>query len=327
MARIHTLRSSTVPCSETATTPVNITTTTQVPVLSDRQPVSREKGCWAATSERKYYSLGNVHVKRSLRPSEFHVRHSGDLVVPHQGKERLQNDAACLRFIRSATNIPVPAVICEFEDQEAYYLITEHVEGICMGDLSEEKRRVVEVELEQHRKTLWSLKSKRIGGPTGLVITPHRLYCYADTLDLDLQDASEEDFVFCHNDCSQANIIVDPDTLKINAILDWEYAGFYPRYFDRPWYKRWGPAGALPSEEDDRPRLLAFFRTWTKKSNKQNTAGPAPVDSDPAHVCRFKWARSRPLQKGKAGDDKPDGIKPNFSPGLTRPIKNVHGRS
>ena len=45
------------------------------------------------------------------------------------GKERLMNEAESLDFIRANTNIPVPVVHCQFEDDEAYYLITEYVEG------------------------------------------------------------------------------------------------------------------------------------------------------------------------------------------------------
>ena len=65
----------------------------------------------------------------------------------------------------------------------------------------------------------------------------------------------QSDLVFSHNDLSAANVIVDPDTLKINAIIDWEYAGFYPLGFDRPFYKRRGstagPSVALDGEVDD----------------------------------------------------------------------------
>ena len=51
--------------------------------------------------------------------------------------------------------------------------------------------------------------------------------------------------MFCHNDFSTHNVIVNPSTLKVNAIIDWEYAGFYPVEFEglsfdgqgRPW--RW----------------------------------------------------------------------------------------
>jgi aminoglycoside phosphotransferase (APT) family kinase protein len=59
------------------------------------------------------------------------------------------------------------------------------------------------------------------------------------------------DLVFCHNDLSANNVIVDPDSLKIKAIIDWEYAGFYPPEFEAPFYRRPGPSVALDGEVDD----------------------------------------------------------------------------
>ncbi|KAK4235309.1 hypothetical protein C8A03DRAFT_17940, partial [Achaetomium macrosporum] len=47
--------------------------------------------------------------------------------------------------------------------------------------------------------------------------------------------------VCCHNDLSQDNVIVNPETLKVDAIIDWKYGGFWPEWFGEP---RW-------SEEDD----------------------------------------------------------------------------
>lgn len=37
-----------------------------------------------------------------------------------------------------------------------------------------------------------------------------------------LSDSELEEYVFCHHDLSQHNIIVEPETLKIAAIVDWE---------------------------------------------------------------------------------------------------------
>jgi len=39
---------------------------------------------------------------------------------------------------------------------------------------------------------------------------------------------------------SQHNIVVDEKTLKITAILDWDYTGFYPMEFEGAFYKRPG---------------------------------------------------------------------------------------
>lgn len=60
-----------------------------------------------------------------------------------------------------------------------------------------------------------------------------------------------QDLVFCHNDLSAHNVIVDPDTLKIAAIIDWEYAGFYPPEFESAFFRRPGPSIALEGEVDD----------------------------------------------------------------------------
>jgi len=61
---------------------------------------------------------------------------------------------------------------------------------------------------------------------------------------------------YCHNDLSTNNVIVDPETLKVNAIIDWEYAGFYPEQFEGKFFKRTGPSVALDGEVNDEERLL-----------------------------------------------------------------------
>jgi aminoglycoside phosphotransferase (APT) family kinase protein len=81
------------------------------------------------------------------------------------------------------------------------------------------------------------------------------------TDDWRLQASDHDEYVFCHNDLSQQNVIVDPDTLKSKAIIDWEYAGFYPAHFEMPFYTRFGPSIAIKDEADDSAKLLAFFES------------------------------------------------------------------
>ncbi len=71
-----------------------------------------------------------------------------------------------------------------------------------------------------------------------------------------MKPSESEELVFCHNDLSTNNVIVDPVTLKVNAIIDWEYAGFYPAQFEGKFFKRVGPSVALEGEENDEDRLL-----------------------------------------------------------------------
>ncbi len=61
---------------------------------------------------------------------------------------------------------------CDFEDDQAYYLATVYVEGVDMSSLSEEQRTVVYEELSVHLAKLKTLRSNRMGGPSGIVIPP-----------------------------------------------------------------------------------------------------------------------------------------------------------
>lgn len=52
----------------------------------------------------------------------------------------------------------------------------------------------------------------------------------------------DDEYVFCHNDLGQHNILVDPESLKIKAIIDWEFSGFFPRCFEAAFWEQPGPA-------------------------------------------------------------------------------------
>lgn len=84
---------------------------------------------------------------------------------------------------------------------------------------------------------------------------PYRIMMNSNGRPWKMRPRETDDLVFCHNDLSMHNVVVDPDTLKITAILDWEYAGFYPPEFEFPFYRRIGPSVALEGEDDDVERL------------------------------------------------------------------------
>lgn len=71
-----------------------------------------------------------------------------------------------------------------------------------------------------------------------------------------MKPRESEDLVFCHNDLSTHNVIVDPETIKVKAIIDWEYAGFYPQEFEGMFFRRPGPSVALEGETNDEDGLL-----------------------------------------------------------------------
>ncbi|CAH0054138.1 unnamed protein product [Clonostachys solani] len=220
-----------------------------------------EDGCLYMTAERKYYQSGLSFIKRSLREKEYHQGPYGPC-VPRLSKERLQNEAECLRFIRSNTNVPVPAVYADFEDDVAYYLVTEFIQGVDLNDIPLEKKDLVRAEVEKHLHTLHNLRSKTVGGPSGLLIPP-RSVMESTKHDLWVLQPSgkEEEYAFCHNDLSEYNVIVNPETFKIAAIIDWEHAGFYPEYFEAPIYTRHGPDAKLINDKNHVARLLEFLRS------------------------------------------------------------------
>ncbi len=85
---------------------------------------------------------------------------------------------------------------------------------------------MVELQEEQSNKTMQTLrnvKSRNVGGPSGIVNLPYRVTLRPENDNWALQPSEIGECVFCHNDLSQQNIIVDPDTLKINAIIGREY--------------------------------------------------------------------------------------------------------
>lgn len=221
----------------------------------------REKECVALTTERKYFQVDCSWVKRSLRPSEWQINPVvGNVVVPRFGNERLLNEAAVLRFIAEKTDIPVPKLYGCFEDDSSVYVITEYIEGVAMSELTLDQRKVVEGELEVHLETLRGLKSATWGGPSGIVIPPYRIMTKTFRPEWRMKARESEDLIFCHNDLSAYNVIVDEKTLKVKAILDWEYAGFFPREFEAMFFRRLGPSVALDGEENDEQRLLDIMR-------------------------------------------------------------------
>lgn len=78
----------------------------------------REEGCFAIAFGRKYYHCGGASIKRSLKPNEFRSGFRGPY-VPQLRKEGRKNEAPSLRYVHRHTDIPVPTVSCDFEDDDA----------------------------------------------------------------------------------------------------------------------------------------------------------------------------------------------------------------
>jgi len=133
-----------------------------------------------------------------------------------------------------------------------------------MSTLTDEQREIVKIEVRKHLTTLRGLRPCEIGGASGLFIPLYRASKKLYRFDWTFPRAQTAEYVFCHGDLAQQNILVDPQTLKITAIVDWEYAGFWPEYFEGMFFERYGPSAAIGEEPDDSQKLLSFIK---KESN------------------------------------------------------------
>jgi len=204
------------------------------------QPLTYEE-----SHERVYCSYQDRFLKRSLAPSEYKTPRSGKLYIPFHNRERLENEVACLKYIKQETDIPVPEVLDAYEEDGSILVWTARAKGVPLNALDHEDRLKVFPEIHKHINTLRTLRSNTTGGPSGILCPPHMVtnHCDRNTIWQRIS-AKDSKYVFCHRDLSGSNIIVDPTTFKITAILDWEFSGFYPQEHEIPFYVKPIPAGA-----------------------------------------------------------------------------------
>ncbi|KAH8674417.1 kinase-like domain-containing protein [Tricladium varicosporioides] len=210
--------------------------------------------------ERVYCAYPDRFLKRSLAPPEYKTTRSGELYIPFRNRERLENEVACLRYIRQETDIPVPEVLGAYEKDGSFLVWTARAKGVPLNKLKNEDRLKVIPEIHKHINTLHTLRSNKTGGPSGILCPPYMVtnHCDRNTI---WQQISAEDFryVFCHRDLSGSNIIVDPVTCKITAILDWEFSGFYPKEHEIPYYEKPIPSGAQLRHFPQTVKLIKQF--------------------------------------------------------------------
>lgn len=212
--------------------------------------------CIASLADRKYFNVNDTtFIKRTLRRSEWIRTSTGTLVVPSTSlRYRLENEAACLEYLAS-TGIPVPALRGVFQDGGAVYLMTEYIDAIPMSELDPADKGAVLKELEIYIAKLKTLRSKMPGIPGASFICPHyRLFRGWKSLSVwkwkgTENSNEEEEYVFCHNDLGQHNVLVDADSHKIKAIIDWEFSGFFPRWFEPAFWEKPGPAPTVGDED------------------------------------------------------------------------------
>jgi aminoglycoside phosphotransferase len=225
-----------------------------------------DKDHWPHDSgiSKRYFSalspaLNNVlYIKRSLQPDEYPHVFPREYYASLRTRQALRNEAATIEFIRRNTTVPVPNIVAAFNDRGEEYILMEKVQGVVqMGEIEPERRAPIIRELEGYIAQIHQFKSKVFGGISGEIVPPPRMWVdrpvgmnmleHPREPDADANSAVE--YTLCHGDLNTMNVLVDPATLKIKCIIDWEYAGFYPPEFEGYWWKRRGPAQVAAGEE------------------------------------------------------------------------------
>lgn len=120
----------------------------------------------------------------------------------------------------------------------------EYVEGVLISDLEDTDKGAIKAKTSRHlfgdyeRGSSWEDWGPwevGVGYPTVGALNASEKDFWG------LREGEGAEYGFCHNDLSQHNVIVDSRTLKIAAIIDWEYVRFWPEYFEGAFYERPGP--------------------------------------------------------------------------------------
>jgi hypothetical protein len=182
--------------------------------------------------------------------------HFHQLLTMDRNHERIGNEVKALKIIGEKTNIPVPRLLGYGSLLDGrQYLITEYIDGVLLSTLA--RRGCSLPGEEMHTKstpcptcsdTAYSNATDFISrtvlpqlanltsclrGIDGFVMPPRWLSPNLQPRWIGKRPWStfplqQPEYVFQHGDLAAHNIIMDPITLQVRALIDWEYAGFYP---------------------------------------------------------------------------------------------------
>ncbi|KAK5992017.1 hypothetical protein PT974_05413 [Cladobotryum mycophilum] len=204
-------------------------------------------------------------VKRELSNDELIHRPNGAIIFPFWAKERLQNEAATLEFVAKNSSIPVPK--CRlYTENGLLHLETEKVtDGVILDEIEEASREAAVAAVAEQMESdilpqLRSLRRNFIGSvdPNIPVFPPQRVY-RLDRRSWERITSEADDFALIHNDLGPQNIFICPKTFRIVSIVDWEFAGFFPDYYELPLWTTFGPIKRNKLCEGAFERELGFF--------------------------------------------------------------------
>ena len=166
-------------------------------------------------------------------------------------EQRIRNEATALQFIKENTAIPVPAVYDVGEGKDGYYFTMEFFDGVPLDEIGDSChmpsksghkakdckrcRQLAEANAAKFVRGVLSPELDRLKstqtGLSGTVIPPPWITEHDRREEWTVKESYTADFVFHHGDFGPHNMMMNPKTLEVLCVFDWENAGYYPRDF------------------------------------------------------------------------------------------------
>ncbi|CAL5875246.1 uncharacterized protein PFLUO_LOCUS9550 [Penicillium psychrofluorescens] len=202
-------------------------------------------------SDRGVWSIGSKYIlkERSSKPPSY--------------------ESVNTRFVKDNTTIPIPSLLKDWDDEDGrYFLIAERVPGEPLErvwpKMSTPAKEKLAQQTAEYLKQLRQLHSSKIQsvhgqpvydaflfagyGPKGYEV-PHGPLLSDEQLWNEMTPALKnvpdvvrallrekmppaQPYTFTHGDLTTCNIMVDPDTHSLTAIIDWENAGYFPVWWE-----------------------------------------------------------------------------------------------
>src|SRR5437762_6579058 len=231
-----------------------------------RNPIKQYAIHPAMTLTGELPSIEDVHASTEILYSmgEVTVAGLGPNIVVKYGQRARMSEVDTMKFVVAKTNIPMPKILEAFERDGKTYIYMTQVPGKClddcMSDLSEAQLEQVVQELagfvNEMRNLgennyigsinrgpctdyLWQYNTHLPGGPfeneaqLNDFIASAYLARWGGKFHMFLRSIYRDDhrILFTHSDISPRNIMVSEEG-HITGIIDWEYAGWYPEYWE-----------------------------------------------------------------------------------------------
>lgn len=168
------------------------------------------------------------------------------------GKRVKESESNTMKMIKEKTTIPVPEIISSYSCDGKWCIIMEKIEGTtldkAMKNMSEEDILRIETQLDEYIDQLKLIRPTSDEVSLANYIYTHFVRNIHETVTntkkfisrwIERSFVSSKDVankfkdlppVFCHGDLSPSNIIIRGT--KIVGIIDWEYSGWYPYFWD-----------------------------------------------------------------------------------------------